>query len=105
MKGIGVDIIEHSRIDLKIASKILTNNEQIIFESIKNEKRKTEYLASRFAVKEAVFKATNKEVSSFQEIEIINEKSGKPIIKHKKYNFEISISHENKYSIAFVILK
>ena len=59
IKGIGVDILRIDRIDFKIARKVLSSEELEIFNSIDNENIKREYLAERFAVKEALFKADN----------------------------------------------
>ena len=59
IKGIGIDIVEHNRINIKIAHKILTKKELMIFNEKKNQ---VEYLASRFCIKEAIIKATNKKI-------------------------------------------
>ncbi|MFV0289116.1 MAG: holo-ACP synthase [Mycoplasmatales bacterium] len=96
---IGVDIVEHERVKKTIANKILTSKEKLQLDEIKNEQAKIEYVASRFAAKEAVIKATNKKYS-FQEIEVL--KTGnKPSCNIA--NIKLSISHEKKYSIAFCI--
>lgn len=97
IKGIGCDIVQNDRVNLKIARKILTQKELEIFESKSN---KLEYLASRFAAKEAVIKATNKKYS-FKEIEITNNEFGQPICNILE--IMISISHEKNYSIAYAI--
>ena len=97
IKGIGTDIVEHSRINLKISRKILTKKEMLIFEQHHN---KIEFLASRFCLKEAIIKATNKKYK-FSEIEIFNDENG--AIKTNLENIMISIAHEHNYSIAFCI--
>lgn len=99
IEGIGVDIVEHDRVNLKIAKRVLTDVEYEIFLSKKN---KVEYLASRFAAKEAIIKATDKKYGML-EIEITNSVNGKPNCNIK--GIELSISHENKNSIAFAIYK
>lgn len=98
--GIGTDIIENSRVNEKIAKRILTENEQNIYQA-KHPDLKTEYLASRFAAKEAIVKATNKQYSVNQ-IEILNDVSGKPYCSNIP-GIELSISHEREYSVAFAI--
>ena len=62
ISGIGIDIVELSRIrriylrQQKFVDRILTVNEKEIFYNL-TEDRKTEYLAGRFAAKEAFSKA------------------------------------------------
>lgn len=71
-----------------------------------------QHLAGIFAAKEAVIKALNLKPGVWHNIEISNKKSGKPVvklsedlIKNKIINYDLSISHDNKYSIAtFVVL-
>ncbi len=96
---IGVDIVDHSRVNLKIAKKILTKKELEQFNKIQNTNSKIEYLASRFAAKEAIIKATNKKYS-FLDIEVLRTKD-KPIVNIE--NLKLSISHEKNYSVAFCI--
>ena len=97
IKGIGIDIVEHNRINIKIAHKILTKKELMIFNEKKNQ---VEYLASRFCVKEAIIKATNKKYT-FQDLEIINNDDGQLIVNQK--NLKISLSHEKNYSVGICI--
>ncbi len=99
IKGIGVDIVQHNRIKLKIAPKVLVPSELNKFNTL-NDELKVEFLASRFASKEAIIKATNKAVK-FSDIEISNDDSGSPIVNIE--NIKLSISHEQEYSIAFAI--
>ncbi len=122
--GIGVDIVENSRIRKSINNKkfllrIFTKNE--IAQSIKTNS-KVAFFSKRFAAKEAFSKALGlgfRKGLNFKDISIINNKYGKPSIKIKdklqniikkqfktnKVNILLSISDENKYSIAFVILE
>ena len=122
--GTGVDIIENSRIKKSILNKsflyrVFTNEEILIS---KNTKNKSSYFAKRFAAKEAFSKSLGtgfRDGFNFKDISVINDKLGKPsflitnkikkIVKKKfkinSFNFFLSISDENKYSIAFVILQ
>ena len=122
--GIGVDIVENSRIrkfinNKKFLLRIFTKNE--IAQSIKTNS-KVAFFSKRFAAKEAFSKALGlgfRKSLNFKDISIINNKYGKPSIKIKdklqniikkqfktnKVNILLSISDENKYSIAFVILE
>lgn len=113
--GIGLDITELNRIkkmkskSLKFEKRILTPREieQMINLS---ESRQTEFLAGRFAAKEAFAKARGTGIGkecSFQDIEIIRESNGKPSLYFKKerVNGFISITHTKDYAAAQVILQ
>ncbi len=97
IKGIGTDIVEHERINLKIARKVLSPKELKEFEATNNQ---IEYLASRFAAKEAIVKASNRQYL-IGDIELTNEESGKLICNIE--NMHVTISHERKYSTAFAV--
>jgi len=126
--GIGTDILEIKRIskiikkyDNKFINRVYGPNEISV---IKNKKNNLdEFLSKRFAAKEAVWKAFNAKRGVgliFKEIEILNDKNGKPFlffsgktegyIKDKekefraKLKFDISLSDERKYVIAFVVI-
>ena len=101
IKGIGVDIVSIERIDFKIARKVLSSEELEIFNSISNEKMKREYLAERFAVKEALFKADNI-YFNYDKISVLNDEKGKPYLKD--INGLVSIAHDAGVVCAFVVL-
>lgn len=67
-------------------------------------RRPEEFLAGRFAAKEAFMKASGRRLA-FREIEVLSE-SGKPFIVYRgvRYN-DVSISHERSYAVSVVILK
>ena len=114
----GTDIIEIERIKESIENlgenflkKIYTENEIKYCESKKN--MKYQHYAARFAAKEAIFKAISKILEdkysiSWKDVEIANNKDGRPQIKfiNKKYkeieDIDISISHCRNYAIATV---
>ena len=122
--GIGVDIIQNSRIKKAIKNKSFVNR---IFSKpeITNSKKKnnkTNYFAKRFAAKEAFIKSIGigiRKGINFKDIYVINDKFGKPNIKFsnkvnnlivkklKTRNFDIflSLSDEKNYSIAFVVIQ
>ena len=122
--GIGVDIVENSRIAKSLKSnsfikRIFSNSEILNANKIKNKKS---YYAKRFAAKEAFVKSIGtgfRNNLNFKDLSIINDKFGKPsfqinqkiinIVKKKfkisSFNFFLSISDEKKYSIAYVILQ
>ena len=122
--GIGVDIIENKRIknslkNLKFKKKIYSTKELAQSSLSKN---KVGYFSKRFAAKEAFAKALGTGFRgnlNFKDIEIVNDKMGKPYylkskkiskiihesFKIKKYNCFLSISDEKDYSTAFTIIQ
>lgn len=111
--GIGTDLVEIERLKkgsyMNLAKRILTEKELEIFSSFTHEGRKIEYLAGRFASKEAYSKAygTGIGVISFLDIEVLNDKMGKPYINilNSKHKIHLSITHTESYALAFVILE
>ena len=122
--GIGVDIIENSRINRLVSNKKFINRVFSKSEIIKSKriKKKSLYFAKRFSAKEAFVKSLGSGLRNginFNDISIVNDKLGKPSFsvnkkinmlikkKHKtnSFNFFLSISDEKKYSIAFVIFQ
>lgn len=108
MKGIGVDIIDLDRLDIEnihFVERILSVNEYQLFRQMKSKQRRLEFLGGRFAGKEAYLKANHKGLGGidFHDIEILNDEDGSPYLNDN--NALISISHEKKYAIAFVIVE
>jgi len=102
--GIGCDIVEIKRIKKQkeaFYKRVLTSKEQELYCSM-SEERKIEFLAGRFAAKEAIFKACN-EMQIISDIEILNDKSGKPYCEVEGYKIHISISHEKEYATAYAV--
>lgn len=97
INNIGCDIVEHERINLKIVKKVLFDEELAFYNESNN---KVEYLASRFAAKEAIVKAMDRTIG-FNDIRITNAPSGKPVCNIE--GIMLTISHEKNYSIAFAV--
>lgn len=73
-----------------------------------SRKKHLQHLAARFAAKEAIWKAlsSKKKKVVITDISIKNDKFGKPCvyIKNKRYKkINISLSHTDKYVVAFAI--
>ena len=122
--GIGVDIIKNKRIKSLIKNKAFIErtfgkNEIKFSKKISN---KTNYFAKRFSAKEAFSKSLGTGFRNnliFKDIEILNDKLGKPYyfkskklddiirkkFKIKRYNLFLSITDEKDYSVAFTILQ
>jgi len=108
--GIGIDIVKISRFKNKpypsnknFYKRIFSDSEIKYCLKYKNY---TQHFSGKFAVKEALTKSINEKIS-LHEIKT-SYKNAKPIVKvksslDKKYNFIISISHENDFAIAVVV--
>ena len=124
LSGVGVDIIENSRIKKMIKNKVFLKRVFSNCEILNSKKitNKTSFFAKRFAAKEAFSKSLGsgfRNNLNFKDIVIKNNRSGKPFFyitkkiksiiskefKTKKFNFLLSISDEKKYSVAFVIFQ
>ncbi len=112
--GIGLDVVELDRIaklDVKSSKfrlRILTLAELKIYESLTNH-RQTEFLAGRFAAKEAYAKANGTGIGAtcnFTDIAILPEESGKPVLyfNDSKVSGFVSITHTKTLAAAQVIL-
>jgi|SRR5690625_510854 len=115
IKGIGIDLIELDRIrksienSERLVNRILTKNEYEIFQKLNSFNRKSEFLAGRFAAKEAFAKATGQGIGalSFQDIEILTNEKGAPYMTAKgysDYDVFLSITHSRDYAAAQVII-
>ena len=122
--GIGVDIIENNRIknsvkNTKFKNRIYSNKE---LKQSALSKNKINYFSKRFAAKEAFAKALGtgfRKNLNFKDIEVINDKMGKPQyaktkkitkivqknFKVKNFNCFLSISDNKDYSTAFAIIQ
>ena len=116
IKGIGMDLIELSRIqdsmdrNQRFAKRILTEDEKQACEQLSTYNRRIEYIAGRFAAKEAFAKAAGTGIGrlSFQDIEVLNETNGAPVLKaagYDQYNIYVSITHSRDYAAAQVVLE
>lgn len=115
IKGLGMDAVELSRIEKIVAEpksflgKVLTPKELEKYHTLPF-KRKVEFLAGRFAAKEAYAKALGTGIGqhvSFQDIEVLNDATGKPVLVCKRYSHQtwISITHTNHDAYAVVVLE
>ena len=111
MKGIGVDIVEFSRMKRisnpkKFVDKILSEKEKKGYATLKNEQRRLEYLAGRFAIKEAIYKAAPDlcKDKNFNAFSILNDESGAPYLSEPTgAQLMLTLSHSENYVIAFVV--
>ena len=121
--GVGTDIVKVSRIKNSLKKKLFLSkifHQKEVFKC-KKILNCSNCFAKRFAAKEAFSKALGTGIKNgikFNEIIILNQKSGKPYIKlvdktkkkvenklkKKKYKISLSLSDEKKYALAFVTI-
>ena len=111
--GTGVDITEVRRLKQAVEkwgqdflNRIFTKEE---LENAKTRGSLYQHLAGRFAAKEAVFKAVGDKNLTWKDVEILNDKEGKPLCvllngKGKRLDVHISISHVKTYAVANAII-
>ncbi len=119
--GVGTDIVDIERIEGsverhgdKFAERILAPAEIELYQKTKN---KINYLAKRFAAKEAISKALGtgmRQGIDFVQLVISNDEIGKPQVtlegkaltwsqQNKITKIHLSISDEKKHAVAFAI--
>lgn len=111
--GTGVDITEVRRLRQAIEKwgddflkRVFTDKE------LKHAKTRSswyQHLAGRFAAKEAVFKALGDKNLGWKDVQVINDKDGKPCCeilngRSKKVAVHISISHVKTYAVASAVI-
>lgn len=112
--GIGLDIVELERIAKldarsdKFRLRILVEEELASYETLALHRR-TEFLAGRFAAKEAFAKALGTGIGAacrFEDIAVLPDESGKPVLyfKGKSADGFVSITHTQTVAAAQVIL-
>lgn len=111
--GTGVDITEVNRLRKAVEkwgdeflNRVFTLDE---LENAKTRGSLYQHLAGRFAAKEAVFKAMGDRNLSWKDVQILNDKDGKPHCfflngKGEKAQIHISISHVKTYAVANVVV-
>jgi len=120
VEGVGIDIIEVSRIKTSIedygslfTDKIFTPDE---IKYCSDKPNPFQHYAARFAAKEAFSKATGTGWNSnfsWQEVEVMNEPSGKPCFHLRglalksfgRKKIFLSLSHSGDYVAAVVIIE
>lgn len=120
--GVGIDIVEVPRIRKAVLKwegsflrRIFTNREMMFSNK---DASSMQHLAARFAAKEAVLKAfggNDKKNVEWTDMEILNEKSGRPKVRlhgamrniqrrARVSDIMISLSHTPTYAMACVVL-
>lgn len=125
--GVGSDIVKNSRIGDLVSSyqyrfyeRILSAEEIKFLRNIELPKKFNNFIAKRFAAKEAFAKAVGtgigKEIS-FKDVSVLPDKLGKPSLSlndkvkqfiQKKYgevNIHVSLTDEEEFSLAFIVIE
>lgn len=124
VRGIGVDMTDAREIErlIHVTKGAFLEQTFSANEKIESERRADtiDYLATRFAAKEAVFKALAHLLATktfdFRRVEILNQEDGSPfvviddfmrgILKEAGCNsIELSLSTESNMAIAFVVVQ
>lgn len=116
IKGIGIDIVELERIEglvkrnNRFIERTLNEKERNQYDALRSERRQIEYIAGRFAAKEAFAKAAGTGIGKleFIDIEILATESGAPALQVDGYDpfcLHVSISHSEHYAVAQVIIE
>lgn len=112
--GTGIDIVNIERIiklldehGERFTSKVLSTEEQNSIPKARPE----EFIAGRFAAKEALAKATEQKFT-LTAVTVMNDSKGKPFFKGDFFSNELegcrvhlTISHDTGYAAAFVIIE
>ncbi|PCF86055.1 holo-ACP synthase [Staphylococcus intermedius] len=114
IQGIGIDLVEIGRMietvqrQPRFPERILSEQELERYHDFTIERRRIEFLAGRFAVKEAFSKALGTGIGktiTFKQIHCENDALGKPTIQMEGYHVHVSITHTEHYAAAQVILE
>lgn len=119
--GVGTDLVQISRIRRvglqRLGDRILAEGEQAL--QPEGEERLAEWLAGRFAAKEAVAKAAGTGIGgnlAFQDIEIQRDENGKPSVRiasgvlarlgwDRSVTVHLSITHSGDHAVAFAVVE
>ncbi|PRO65901.1 holo-ACP synthase [Alkalicoccus urumqiensis] len=112
IEGTGIDVIEIERVEKagkRLAERVLTDMERQEFERLEG-RRRWEYLAGRYCVKEAYAKANGTGIGtnvSFQDITTVRSENGRPYltVRREARRLHVSISHTHDLACAQVIIE
>ena len=104
---LGTDLVFMPRFKDKIndaafINRILTTKEQDLYQSIKHERLRLEFLCGRYACKEAYSKALGTGIGKvdFHDVEILRNEHGAPVSKKGQF----SIAHDGDYVFVVALI-
>lgn len=114
--GTGVDITEVSRLRKAVEkwgeaflNRVFTRRELSYAHKTRTRGSFYQHLSGRFAAKEAVFKALGNQELTWQDVEIMNDSTGKPRAlilndRGRGRDVHVSISHVKNYAVAHALV-
>lgn len=103
---VGIDIVKISRLENRedFAKKILSEEEYTLY---LHREDKAQFLAGRFAAREAFVKATKGKISfhEFSSIQVLYDENHAPYLEYLNVRYKVSIAHDGDYATAIVILE
>ena len=108
--GIGVDVLHLPRLaallskpySSRLARRILTSNELKSYNLVPSHQR-LQFLATRWTLKEASWKAVQPFPTSWKDAEIVTLPNGAPEVRTPGFKLLASLSHDGDYCTAFVV--
>lgn len=100
---IGTDIVDMRRIVPGLERAILSDKEMVLFQKAK---KPSEFIAGRFAAKEAFLKATGFGLkgADMKSIEVLYDENGAPYVAYKGKEYAVSIAHDGDYATAVALI-
>lgn len=101
---VGIDLVKKDRfinVDNYFINRVYTKEELFVYNKL-DETKKVDFLSSRWAVKEAIFKANGS--NNYLHYSILNDDKGKPFVLNEP-KIKISISHDGDYVIAIAVIE
>ncbi len=116
MHSVGIDLLYVNRFEKyknnqKFLNKIFTDTE---LNFLKGKNYNNHTMAGIFCAKEAFLKSIKKGIDSYslKDIEVVHDESGAPELllhnelnKYNSCNISVSISHDNEYATAIVLIE
>ncbi len=105
MDDVGIDIVDNEYIRKNLTASfvrhVLSEEELIRFNNCKD---KVQYVAGRFAAKEAIIKCLkSKKITDMTRISITTGEYGEPLVHFEDYEIKVSISHNSDYTVAVAL--
>ena len=106
MHKIGIDVVNNQRIERlttpSFIKRVLSSEE---IEEYNKRVNKNEYLAGRFAAKEAILKCYPKDkLPVINQITIKTGTEGEPVVHYRDSDIQVSISHDSEVTVAVALL-
>ncbi len=110
IRGIGCDICDVTRIRPELVDRILSPQERVLYDGFPSEKRQREFLAGRFAVKEAILKAApeKRSILAIAAFIVVNDDDGRPRLEGDPFpgcRTWLSIAHDGGYAIGMCVIE